>query len=83
LAAAENGEKQPTQREEAAEMLRDGPMPQAEIEDAAKGHGHSWATVRRAKKALGIRSEKAGVTGGWLWSLPTNPEPIPKVLTDD
>jgi len=42
----------------------------------AEGSGYSWATVRRAQKALGIVPAKEGLKGPWLWKLP------PKVLND-
>jgi hypothetical protein len=31
--------------------------------------GHAWPTVKRAKLALGIKSDKVGL-GGWAWSMP-------------
>jgi len=35
--------------------------------DEAKGAGLSWATVRRAKDALNLKSERDGYGGPWLW----------------
>jgi putative DNA primase/helicase len=74
LALSANAGKQPTPRDEAAaflrEMLADGPRPQTEIEEAAKDQGHSWRTVRRAKTDLQVESDKDGIGGGWVWSLP-------------
>jgi hypothetical protein len=55
----------------AAEFLEDllamGPAPVGEIEDAAAGAGHAWATVRRAKDRLGVLSRQ--VAENWEWSL--------------
>ena len=38
-----------------------------EVQDEAKGAGLSWATVRRAKDALKLKSERDGYGGPWLW----------------
>lgn len=58
----------------AEQFLRDtlarGPMPQKEIERECKGAGFSVATLRRAKKRIGIVSKKDGMKGVWFWSLP-------------
>ena len=52
------------------ETLASGAMQQKEIERECKGAGFSVATLRRAKKRLGIVSKKDGMKGVWFWSLP-------------
>jgi putative DNA primase/helicase len=51
------------------DLLKKGEVAHSQIEADVKGAGHSWATVRRAKTACGIRSVKKG-TEGWFWKLP-------------
>jgi putative DNA primase/helicase len=59
---------------EAMEFLRDelaaGPQSAQAIKKAAASAGVSWATIRRAKDELKIRSVKGGLQDGWLWELP-------------
>ena len=51
-------------------LLYSGSLSSKQIEADAKGAGHSWRTVRRAKDALGIKSVKRDQF--WYWSLPSN-----------
>jgi putative DNA primase/helicase len=65
--------------EEAAGFLRNllnaGPAPATEIKRDADGAGHSWRTVQRAKKKLGVIAQKDGLRGGWSWRLPVGEAP--------
>jgi putative DNA primase/helicase len=54
-----------------ADMLRDGPVATKDIKAAASAHGHTWRTVERAKKSLGVVAAKGGFNEGWSWQLPT------------
>ncbi|MCL2591405.1 MAG: AAA family ATPase [Betaproteobacteria bacterium] len=53
-----------------ADYLKDGTQQQSKIKEAAEGAGHSWRTIQRAKKNLGVASEKMSFGKGWLWRLP-------------
>ena len=55
------------------EMLKDGkPVPQKEIEEAAKAKGFTEKQLRNAREALGIHTDKepGTMTGGWFWQWP-------------
>ncbi|TXI72668.1 MAG: topoisomerase [Dechloromonas sp.] len=53
-----------------ADLLHDGPLPTKTIKADADGAGYSWATIRRAQKALGIEPAKEGMKAGWVWRMP-------------
>ena len=59
-----------------AEMLGTGSVAQRFLEDMALRTGHKWATVRRAKKEMGVESIKDGTKGGWLWRMPNMLKPV-------
>jgi putative DNA primase/helicase len=52
------------------DLLADGPLGPKQVKSAAEGNGHSWATIRRAKDALGVEAHKAGFGYEWVWRLP-------------
>lgn len=52
------------------EELTGGEVPVSELQGNADSEGHSWATVRRAMKELGVRKRKDGTSGRWFASLP-------------
>jgi putative DNA primase/helicase len=74
------------ERHEAAEFLTeflsDGPKSQKEVKETAEANCHAWRTIRRAQKELGIKPTKAGMTGGWVWSLPEGGHQNPKMATN-
>lgn len=47
--------------------LRAGSVSVSDLQKRARDAGIAWATVRRAKDALGITASKAGMSGGWTW----------------
>jgi putative DNA primase/helicase len=75
------GVEQPAKEDavaEAMEFLREllavSPLTSKEIRKAAEANGHSWRTISRAKKKLGIKSSPTEFQGDWEWSLPPQPE---------
>ena len=49
-------------------MLEDGPLEATSVQAEAKEAGICETTLHRAKKSLGIRSDKDG--DRWHWRLP-------------
>lgn len=74
-----------TERDDAAEWLTEllahGPRPARDVERDAREAGHSIATVRRAKAAIGVVSRKPAFGGPWEWTLPAEDAQPPKMLT--
>jgi putative DNA primase/helicase len=66
--------KSPAARDEAkkflADILANGPVIKAEIQDAADANGISERTLFRAKSELGVMAKKDGSNGTWTWRLP-------------
>lgn len=62
------------------EQLATGPGKVKEINEEAEANGITTATLRRAKRDLGVKSRKEkGVDAEWLWEL----QPAPKTRHDD
>lgn len=55
-------------------FLGDGSRPQSEVMTAAAQEAIKPGTLKRAKLALHVRSDKGpGAGAGWIWSLPSGP----------
>jgi hypothetical protein len=54
------------------QQLRCGPAQATDVFEAAKREGISLRTIKRAKRAIGVRARKSrGTThGAWMWELP-------------
>jgi hypothetical protein len=56
------------------QVLAEGSLLQGELLDRADKEGIKVGTLKRAKRLLGVRSEKAqGANGKWEWKLPSSP----------
>ena len=53
------------------DTLANGAVPVRIIKADANGAGYSWATIRRAQKALKIEAVKEGMKAGWVWRMST------------
>jgi RecA-family ATPase len=53
-----------------ATMLAGGSQRATDVLAAAKESGISNATLRRARRSLGVRVYKVGLRGAWYWKLP-------------
>jgi|GEM_PF-854376 len=51
------------------EALKDGPVEAKQLQEQAHLEGISVRTLQRAKKSLGVKSEKSTFSGKWAWSM--------------
>ncbi|MGB2932410.1 MAG: hypothetical protein WBF40_03345 [Methyloceanibacter sp.] len=56
-------------------LLSGGPVPSKQVDADAQEVGIAKATLRRAKKKLGIKPYKDGMKGAWLCALPKTLSP--------
>lgn len=74
LAADQGGPDEMSDRIEARELLNvllaDGPVTAKQVIGSARDAGIGERTLRKAKNDLKVKSEKAGLDGGWVWRLP-------------
>ena len=50
--------------------LAAGPVPAADLIDGAAALGIAERTLQEAAQRMGVVKAKAGMAGGWVWSLP-------------
>jgi putative DNA primase/helicase len=60
--------------------LKEGPVPATDIKRDASGAGISTKSLRSAREALGIKPDKTGFEGGWVWFLPKMPSGVEDAL---
>jgi len=76
-----------SERMEAMEWLKEqlaaGPVPAKQVQADAKDAGHFPSTLKRAKKSLGVISEKGAFHQGWSWRLPEGDHETPKRTTSE
>jgi len=67
-------------REFLLERLEAGPAKRDTVVEEAKEEGIAFATLKRAKKELGVRSykERGKIDGDWFWELPTRSKGPPE-----
>jgi putative DNA primase/helicase len=51
------------------QQLASGPVDAKEALEAADAHGIAERTLKRARKELGVKADKCGLDGGWMWKL--------------
>lgn len=61
--------------------LQDGPVLASEVQAAARAQMISEATLRRAKKDLGVKS--SAKAGKWSWFIPIEARPATSPVTDE
>jgi AAA domain len=86
MQAAVGGAGSASLKREAIEFLRErlagGRAKTADVEEEAEAHGISKATLRRARKELGVKPwRNRGLKGDWYLELP--PEPRSQLPNDD
>jgi putative DNA primase/helicase len=80
LAALDGNEENRSAKAEATDFLLDalkhGAVPVKDLKKEAADAGISSKSLRSAREALGIKPDKAGFEGGWVWSLPKMPSEV-------
>jgi putative DNA primase/helicase len=56
-------------REFLNDLLANEPVSVKAVKTAASEAGISFATVKRAKKAIGVVAKKTAMNGGWVWKI--------------
>jgi putative DNA primase/helicase len=75
-AAGENRSEKSEAIDFLTDALRGGPVSANDIKKEAADAGISPKSLRSAREALGIKPEKTGFDGGWVWALPKMPSEV-------
>lgn len=59
-----------------------GSAPAGDVLKAARAAGLSDNAVKKARKRIGVKTEKSGMSGGWVWTIVTGAGFSPKVPED-
>jgi len=82
LLAAPEGPEDRSARKDAiqwlADLLKQGNQEQKEVRKLAENSGISYATLRRPKNALQVRSYKATMSGPWMWAMHEGAHGLPE-----
>jgi putative DNA primase/helicase len=77
LAALNGNRENKSDKSEAIEFLKEalriGPIAAKDIKKEASSAGITPKSLRSAREALGVKTEKAGFERGWIWKLPKMP----------
>jgi putative DNA primase/helicase len=80
LAALDNSSENRSEKSEAIDFLtdalREGPVSAKDLKRDAGDAGISPKSLRSARETLGIKPEKTGFEGGWVWKLPKVPSEV-------
>jgi putative DNA primase/helicase len=80
LAALDGSSENRSEKSEAIDFLtdalRDGPVSAKALKKDAGDAGISPKSLRSARETLGIKPEKTGFEGGWVWNLPKVPSEV-------
>jgi hypothetical protein len=60
-------------------FLADGPRDRSTIREACEAAGHSWRTVQRASKEIGVKSDRPKGVAGTRWLLPHHSDGEPAI----
>lgn len=77
---SEDGSEKADAEQFLLDLLSDGAITTKQVKADSDGAGYSWATIRRAQKAIGVECAKEGFgsSGAWVWKLPAKVLKNPK-----
>ena len=65
------------------DLLANGPVNVTDVQTAANRAGHTFATLKRAKQKLSVKTFKRSMSAGWAWKLAEGDQVNTKKLTQN